>query len=104
MANVPRPVLVSVPRRLSVPNCAVCAKRFVLEAVVEKRLVVVALASVVLPVTPSVPATERLPAESNVLVAVPPKYAVPNTERSDVDALENEERPVNVFAVEPDCV
>jgi len=48
-------------------------KRFVDDAVVEKRFVVVAFERVVSPVTPRVPATERLPAESNVLVAEPPK-------------------------------
>ena len=45
----------------------------VLDAVVEKRFVVVAFASVVLPVTPNVPATARLPEESIVVVALPPK-------------------------------
>lgn len=43
----------------------------------------VAFASVVFPVTPKVPATERLPEASIVVVAVPPKYAV--REESIVD-------------------
>jgi len=47
--------------------------QLVLDAVVEKRFVVVAFASVVLPVTPRVPATARLPEESIVVVALPPK-------------------------------
>ena len=59
-------------------------------------MVVVAFASVVFPVTPSVPATERLPAESNVEVAVPPKYALSNTERRVEDARVSESRPVEV--------
>ena len=50
------------------------ATRAEVEAVpVTPRLVLVALTSVVAPVTPSVPATERFPAESMVVVAVPPK-------------------------------
>ena len=67
------------------PSVASCEKRLVDEAVVEKRLVELAMvanivvevacARVVSPVTLSVPATERFPALSNVLVAVPPKYA-----------------------------
>ncbi len=40
-----------------------------------KKLVEVAFARVVLPVTPKVPATCTLPAESIVVVAVAPKYA-----------------------------
>lgn len=48
--------------------------------------------------TPTVPAAKMLPAESMVVVAVPPKYAFLKTEKSEVDALENEERPVNVDA------
>ena len=64
--------------RLSVPAVSalmvpLVEKRFVELAVVAKKLVEVALASVVSPVTPSVPATDRLPALSNVLVAVAPK-------------------------------
>ena len=58
----------------------------VLDAVVEKRFVVVAFASVVLPVTPNVPATARLPEESIVVVALPPKYAVPKLEKRVEDA------------------
>src|SRR3989338_5098424 len=42
LVNVARPVCVRVPRTESVPSDAVCAKRFVLDAVVEKSVVVVA--------------------------------------------------------------
>lgn len=65
----------NVPVTVRVPIVDDCANKFVLLAVVEKRFVVVAFARVVLP------ATTRLPAESIVVVAVPPKYAVPCTER-----------------------
>jgi hypothetical protein len=51
------------------------------------KLVDVACARVVFPVTFSVPATATLPAESIVVVAVPPKYALWNTENSEEDAL-----------------
>src|SRR3989338_4469985 len=42
LVKVARPVCVRVPRTESVPSDAVCAKRFVLDAVVENKLVVVA--------------------------------------------------------------
>ena len=71
---------------VTVPAVKFVEYRFVLDAVVEKRFVVVAFESVVLPVTPRVPATERLPAESKVEVAVPPKYAVPKLEKLVVEA------------------
>jgi hypothetical protein len=58
--NVPRPVCVSAPSTESEPNCAAEAKRFVLDAVVEKKLVEVAFASVVLP--------EKVLAPENVLL------------------------------------
>ena len=83
-------------------------KRFVLLAVVAKNEVVVAAVPVAFTkvkfwrveepvvrrfesverpfVAVSVPATERLPALSKVLVAVPPKYAVSKTEKRVVDA------------------
>ena len=53
--------------RVSVPMVEACENRFVLLAVGEKRFVVVAFTRVVLP------AITRLPAESNVEVAEPPK-------------------------------
>jgi hypothetical protein len=56
------------------------------DAVVEKSVVEVAFARVEFPVTPSVPATERLPEESMVVVALPPKYAVPYEENREVEA------------------
>lgn len=37
-----------------------------------------------------------MPALSNVLVAVPPKYALSNTERRVVDAFVSESRPVRL--------
>ena len=76
LVNVARPVCRSVPvcvvspRTEREPSCAVCAKRFVELAVVEKKLVEVAFESVVLPVTLRVPAVARLPAESIVVEAV----------------------------------
>src|SRR3989344_8137033 len=60
---------VAAPEAASVPTLAACENKLVELAVVEKRFVVVALPSVVAPVTPSVPATERLPAESKVEAA-----------------------------------
>lgn len=99
LVNVPRPVCVRAPRTLSEPSDAVCAKRLVELAVVEKRLVVVAFASVVLPVTPRVPATARLPAESMVVVAVPPKYALSKTESLVDDACVTRRRFVEVEKV-----
>ena len=41
-------------------------------------------------------ATLSEPSEAKVEVAVPPKYALWNTERSDVDAFASERRPVDV--------
>ena len=60
-----------LPRIVREPREAVCAKRLVDDAVVENKLVDVAFARVVLPVTLSVPATARLPAESIVVVGHP---------------------------------
>jgi hypothetical protein len=57
-------------------KAALREKRFVEDAVVAKKFVEVAFERVVFPVTPRVPATARLPAESKVDVADPPKYAV----------------------------
>ncbi|KKU77041.1 MAG: hypothetical protein UY04_C0064G0007 [Parcubacteria group bacterium GW2011_GWA2_47_7] len=83
------------------PNCAALAKRFVEEAVVEKRMLVVAFARVVFPVTPSVPATARLPALSKVEVALPPKYALSKTESWVDDApAEKSWSAVQVLAAE----
>ena len=58
---------------------------------VEKRLVVVAFASVVLP------ATTRFPAESIVVVALPPKYAVPKLENKVEEAFANLWRAVQIL-------
>ena len=44
-------------------------------------------------------ASERTPAESKVLVAVPPKYALLVTERSVVEEFERERSPVMVGEV-----
>jgi len=49
-------------------------------------------------VTVSVPARVRAPAELNVEVAEPPKYAVPKTESLVEDACPNVARPVCVEA------
>lgn len=77
------PTSVERPRLLntcvvSEPSDAVCAKRLVEDATVEKRFVEVALARVVLPVTESEPRVER-PVTFRVEVAViaPPKNDVP---------------------------
>lgn len=48
------------------------------------------------PVTPSVPTTFKLPAELNVEVAEPPKYAVPKTESRVEDACPRVVRPLTV--------
>ena len=70
LAKVPRPVEVKLPPLL------VVKKRLVLEAVVAKRLVVVALEPVALTKVKFCrvvePTTNRSPAELMVLVAVPP--------------------------------
>lgn len=72
---VPPEVTASALPRVSVPMVDACANRFVLLAVVAKKAVEVAL-----------PATTRFPAESIVVVAVPPKYAVSCTENLVDDA------------------
>jgi hypothetical protein len=71
---------------------------FIEEDAVTRRFVEVAFPSVVFPVTASVPATETLPAESMVVVAVPPKYALVNTDCTEVDAFPNVCRPLQMFA------
>lgn len=53
---------------------------------------------VLAPVTPSVPMTDKFPAESKVEVAVAPKYAVPITDNLVDDACTIEVRPVRVLA------
>ena len=58
----------------------------------EKIFVVVAFARVVFP------ATTRFPAESIVVVALPPKYAVPVLEKRVEDAFENLWRAVQMLA------
>lgn len=68
-------VRVRVPVLLN-DDVAVPPKKAVFEVwFVEYKFEVVAFARVVLPVTPSVPATWTLPAPSIVVVAVAPKYA-----------------------------
>ncbi len=89
------------PLMLKEPNDAVWEKRFVELAVVEKMLVEVALARVVFPVIPRVPATARLPEESIVVVALPPKYAGPNELKSVVDAAPSVVRPPLTASVPP---
>ena len=107
--NVTAPLLTSVPAR------AVVAKKFVVVALVvveftvlrlsmddeavTNRLVVVALLSVVLPVTFNVPATATFPPESMVVVAVPPKYAFVKTDSRVVDAFPKLCKPVHTFAL-----
>ena len=51
VAPVPPEVIGRAVESARVPSVAVCAKRFVDDAVVEKRFVVVAFASVVSPLT-----------------------------------------------------
>lgn len=68
-------------------------KRFVVVALVVVEFVAVKFWRVV------DPATDRFPAESNVEVAVPPKYAVPTLERMVVEALENFWRAVHVLGL-----
>src|SRR3989344_4246643 len=100
VAPVPPLVTARALPRERVPRVAVCEKRLVEDAVVEKRFVVVAFASVVLPVTPNVPATARLPEESIVVVALPQKYAVPKLEKRVEDAEpKNFWSPVHVLEV-----
>ena len=73
-------------------------KRLVDEAVVEKSVVVVALLVVALSAVKFLrvvePATRRLPAESIVVVAVPPKYAVPMLEKRVEEAFTSVVLPV----------
>ena len=66
--NVARPVCVSVPLVVNEPNAAVCAKRFVLDAVVEKRFVVVALPKLTSPDEVRLAAVKVVP--SNVKLAL----------------------------------
>ena len=105
LAKVPSPVKVLAPVTASVPVLvvlpvvrvpieAVLEKSADEDAVVAKKVVDVALASVVFPVTESVPATARFPAESKVLVAVLPNAAEVSTEKRLVDALPSVVRPV----------
>ena len=61
------------------------------------KLVDEALLSVVFPVTLRVPATATLPAASIVVVAVAPKYAGPNEEKSVVEAEVTSKRLVEVL-------
>jgi len=104
LVKVARPEAENVELRFRVfvvraPMTADCEKRLVELAVVEKREVDVAFASVVFPVTPSVPATERLPAESIVVVALPLKYAIPTLEKMVDDAFANDCSAVQTFAL-----
>ena len=71
MAPVPPLATVSLLTRLRVPSPAAWLKRFVDDAVVEKKLVVVALAKVVLPVNAFVPLNVLLSARSVELAADP---------------------------------
>ena len=64
---------------------------------VTSRFVVVAIESVVFPVTVKVPATATLPAESMVVVAVAPKYAR-YADKIELEALVNCWSPVQLFA------
>ena len=98
LVKVARPPEVKPPDMVSVPRVASCEKRLVDDAVVEKRFVVVAFARVVFPVTPRVPATERFPEESIVVVALPPKYAVPKFEKRVEEAFANLWRAVQMLA------
>ena len=66
LANVARPVCVVAPFTVSEPRLAVCANRFVDDAVVEKRLVEVAFASVVSPFRYAAPETVRAVEEAKV--------------------------------------
>ena len=68
---------VVAPETVRVPKFVVCAKRFVEEAVVEKKLVEVAFARVVLPETVRVEVAVRVPARRS-----PPKIPEPPTESS----------------------
>jgi hypothetical protein len=68
------------------PSDAVCANRFVLDAVVAKKFVEVALPRVTFPFAVREPPTFKSPALSNVLVAVLPKYALPVFEKFVVEA------------------
>ena len=80
------PVCVVFPETVSAPSVAVCENRFVDEAVVEKKLVVVPDVServprVESPVTPSVPPVDMLLAENVVpfhVMAVPEVMRVPS--------------------------
>ena len=93
LVKVARPPEVKPPDMVSVPRVASCEKRLVDDAVVEKRFVVVAFASVALP------ATARFPAESIVVVALPPKYAVPKLEKRVEEAFANLWRAVQMLAL-----
>ena len=75
LPKVARPVRFEVPEVVNVPMFADCAKRLVEEAMVEKKLVEVAFARVVLPATERVPVAVRF-AE----VRLPLKKPLPATE------------------------
>src|SRR5665213_1529501 len=80
---------------LNVPIEPLPAYRFVLDAVIAKKFVEVALVSVVLPFAVSVPLSVSEPSAPKVEVAVVPKYARP-AESWVVEALERLERPETV--------
>ena len=103
LANVARSVRLSVPAERT-PILPFVENKFVDDAVVLKRFIVVAFANVESPVTPRVPATERLPAESKVEVAVPPKYALSKTESWEDEALATENTPPPVRLKTPETV
>ena len=74
--NVPRPVCVSVPvcvvspPIVREPRDAVCAKRFVDDAVVEKRLVVVAFPSEMFPLDVRLAAVKVVPSKVRLAESV----------------------------------